>query len=299
MRQTPETWSVFTDPETGTLRTRVPLLAIGTYDDVTTMDGNIAFRLPGTVQVINPPADLLERFLGAKTEQQLVRFAKRYGPLDPPGLRAEMAALRARVADLRRELGQPVADEGHYRESLASWHQFRWELDFLLALAAKIREGEDVLHDPLDECRQNGVKAVDKQAELMKAFEVPREDWLHQSKSMRRARAAAFVAWQSETLVSRTGLQPAIVPVGERFQFVMASSKGPSLRSALVAQFLAAATGSGFASCNSCGRVFVPTRRRPAFGKRRYCPDCGRTAALRDAKADYNRRQRENGRKKG
>ena len=61
---------------------------------------------------------------------------------------------------------------------------------------------------------------------------------------------------------------------------------------ALIVQLMSAATGSALAICSACGTFFVPLRRRPAFGKRRYCRACGRTAALRDAKADYRARLR-------
>ena len=70
---------------------------------------------------------------------------------------------------------------------------------------------------------------------------------------------------------------------------------GLSLSGALTVQLMTAMAGSGFALCSSCGEPFVPKRRQPAFGKRRYCPRCGRPAALRDAKATYRAKLRARG----
>ena len=47
--------------------------------------------------------------------------------------------------------------------------------------------------------------------------------------------------------------------------------------------------------CSACGHFFVPRRRRPAFGKRRYCRACGRAAAVKDANADYRAKSRKLG----
>src|SRR5262249_44348925 len=67
---------------------------------------------------------------------------------------------------------------------------------------------------------------------------------------------------------------------------------GVSLFGALTAQVMSAATGSTLALCSACGNFFVPQRRKPAFGKRRYCQACGLRAAWRDAAADYRAAKR-------
>jgi len=42
-------------------------------------------------------------------------------------------------------------------------------------------------------------------------------------------------------------------------------------------------------ACSECGKAFMPTRQ-PTQGKRAFCLDCGKPAALRHASQDYYRR---------
>lgn len=53
---------------------------------------------------------------------------------------------------------------------------------------------------------------------------------------------------------------------------------------------LAAALGgsAGFAFCSGCSEVYE-TKRAPAPGRRHFCPNCGRTAAVRQAQARFRR----------
>jgi hypothetical protein len=60
-----------------------------------------------------------------------------------------------------------------------------------------------------------------------------------------------------------------------------------------VMQFADRRLPTGQAECSSCGVLFSPLGRNVAMGRRRYCVDCGRPAALRDAKAAYRARQRQ------
>ena len=106
-----------------------------------------------------------------------------------------------------------------------------------------------------------------------------------------------------ERYVRHCGLRPALTFEWHRnwkdsrielvFQDARADlmSFGLSLFGALTVQLMSAATGSAIAICSACGHSFVP-RRRPAFGKRRYCRACGRAAAVRDAVTDFRTRQR-------
>ena len=61
---------------------------------------------------------------------------------------------------------------------------------------------------------------------------------------------------------------------------------GGTLFGALAVQLVLLASGSdGVYRCSGCGSPFVPTGRRPAAGRRRYCADCReRGAPVRDAK---------------
>lgn len=53
----------------------------------------------------------------------------------------------------------------------------------------------------------------------------------------------------------------------------------------------AAARSEALAMCSSCGRPYLP-KRRPAAGRRSYCPDCGLKAARRDASRAHRSRKR-------
>ena len=66
-----------------------------------------------------------------------------------------------------------------------------------------------------------------------------------------------------------------------------------SLLGGLALQLAFAVSGAdGLALCSSCGRPFTP-KRRPAAGRRAYCPTCGVRAARRDAQRDYRRKAKE------
>jgi hypothetical protein len=67
---------------------------------------------------------------------------------------------------------------------------------------------------------------------------------------------------------------------------------GGSLFGALAVQLVLLASGSdGVCRCSACGSPFVPTGRRPAAGRRRYCADCrARGVPVRDAKRVHRAR---------
>jgi hypothetical protein len=66
-----------------------------------------------------------------------------------------------------------------------------------------------------------------------------------------------------------------------------------SLFAALATQLLlVVGRRRGLAICSSCGTFYTP-ERRPAANRRRYCDECGPSAARRDASADYRARQRQ------
>jgi hypothetical protein len=229
---------------------------------------------------IRPPANLLERFLKARSDAALFRFAQSFGPLTTPNW-------------------LKVWDTG-FRESLPFWRRFQWELDYLLGIAATLREGLDINGDPRDAYEQHGIQ-LEPYVSFLSLADLGRGEkptWNEHAKSRRQAMASRVFLWRVGVLTQSCELRPTLIETvsGERrFDLVFqtgSSGFGMSLRGALSAQFLAAATGSGFAVCSACGRCFVPQRRRPAFGKRRFCHECGRAAALRAAKASWRDRER-------
>ena len=49
----------------------------------------------------------------------------------------------------------------------------------------------------------------------------------------------------------------------------------------------------GLAICSGCGNPYMRKGRKPQAGRRNYCPDCGITAALRDAQRERRAKKRE------
>lgn len=73
----------------------------------------------------------------------------------------------------------------------------------------------------------------------------------------------------------------------------------PSLFSALgIELMLAVSRSDQLEVCTSCGNPF-PAQRRPRPGQRRYCPACGRDAAVRDAARAYRARKADEAKKGG
>ncbi len=270
----PQPWEQLADPETGQLVTRVPFDALFVTTSVEVDSGNLVFNVFSAIERIRVPADLLEKFLGAKTDERRHRFAQRFGALLEPSAAAY--------------------ESGRHREPFEIWDRFQWEFSYLLGLVAAVREGADVVRDPADDYAVRGLRIIrgGTLSDLLK----PRT-WRERSRAERRELAAAVIQQRTWFLVNISRLRPGLVAERTlgKFRFVLQGGNhaGTSLLGAITGQFLVTATGSGFASCSACGNVFVPKRRQPAFGKRRYCAQCGRTAALRHAKAEYRKRERE------
>jgi hypothetical protein len=54
---------------------------------------------------------------------------------------------------------------------------------------------------------------------------------------------------------------------------------------------LAVSSTEGLAICSACGMSYIP-KRRPRVGEKHYCQACGRAAAIREASANYRRKNR-------
>lgn len=68
--------------------------------------------------------------------------------------------------------------------------------------------------------------------------------------------------------------------------------EGHALMGALAVQLLGAVSRTGgITACSNCGAPYMPTRQ-PRAGNNRYCPDCGRRAAVRDAARRHRQRKR-------
>ena len=293
-------WDALTDPDTGRLRASVPLDALLLAERVEVVDAALVFDWRLGFNYIKPPSTLLEQFLGLRTDAGMLGFARRFGPL---GLSEHAVGPAPQPFNHRRE---------RQRESLAEWHKYQWEFNALLALAGALREQRSPARELIEELERRGLVSPEHQ-ETIGSILKPGPSlpsvlggWSEMPASGRLRFARAYLQSRTATFVQACRIRPVLVPGEDEpywtpsrftllFQDAVADGRHwfrLSLFGALTVQLLAAATGSGYAVCSSCGSVFVPRRRQPAFGKRRYCRRCGRRAALKDAKADFRVRQR-------
>ena len=299
----PTAWEGLTDSETGQLRSSTPSDRLGVPgrveidgDDLVFYwdDGGVTFEGddasidgPATLRFLTVPATLLERFLRLRSDENVVKFARRFGPLMPRGLYAED----------EKATGRP----GEHRESLREWRQLQREFNAVLALVAAVREKKSPAEQTFMELHTLGaLPAVDQ----LTHNNPPRilQEWRHYSLSERLTAARSIFMKKIKTYSRYCALRPNLIlkstRTGVRFDLVFQDARadflgcGLSLFGALTVQLMSAATGSALALCSGCGDFFIPRRRRPAFGKRRYCRACGRTVAVRDAVTDYRDRER-------
>src|SRR5207247_1519999 len=190
------------------------------------------------------------------------------------------------------------------RESLHNWRRYQPEFNGLLALVAAVREKESPAKETFAEFHALGILPSVSSLTVSRLDNPPPilEKWASCSLSDRLTTARLVFMNRIATYVRHCGLRPALTlelkRTGPRFELIFQDARadlvgcGLSLFGALTVQLMSAATGSALAICSACGNFFVPRRRRPAFGKRRYCGECGRAAAVKDAKADFPSRLR-------
>jgi hypothetical protein len=227
---------------------------------------------------------LLEEFVGlAEAEDSAIpKYARRWSvlglckhnlPMGHPQLCPPSAARRdskfLEVIPKDQNLGvselgvcRPAENErGEHIESLAAWR-------FYAKTANEILKQAEALH----RAAKNNTRVQRKR--LSTAWQQIRsliDDWL-------------FIApMQVGCMLQRGRLTVGLKPVNEL----------SSLSAVVAAQTLSFATrSSGLTTCSACGRLCLPSLRIQE-GRRRYCSNCGRRAAQRDASRDYRSRRRE------
>ncbi len=281
------------DPNTGRLAKPLRTDAMPIPSGVQLRGATLAFSWKAANHA-TAPGDILERFLGLESDTAILAFARRFGPLriDPTDAKRYVLKLCDEGLDsLLSDVQQPA------QESIQTWRGCQGQFKALIRLAASLREDDRPSRDALAELYSLGV--IDLEAQIDASY------WDKLPSASQRIGAGLVLLLHVQTLATVTGLKPALtIPNwGERdarlemvFQDATgsgANSLGLSLFGALLVQLMSAISGSGFATCASCGKPYVP-RRRPREGERHYCRACGRSAALRDAKAAYRQRHRDN-----
>lgn len=295
-------WKALTDPDT--LR-----LARPTAADRLAVPAAVEFKKEafyfrwGEPRLVPVPADLLERFVSARDDVALFRFAKRWGPL---GIDCYAHGCRINVL-----LTRPSRTE--HMEAVRSWRYFRRQFNALLGLASGLKDNDglsfqyaiferlDWTGTALDAAAIGGM--VSRWDKWKQHPRLPATQRRLMAEQPRRVAIWALDFWTAR-LVAACGLHPALRFDEERkashvalvFQdarSAQSSAWGLALISALTLQLVSAVSGTGFASCSECGEVFKPSRR-PAQGRRRFCQECrDGGAAVRAAKAAWRGRERQ------
>ena len=305
MTRTNRDWDALADAETGRLDRVMMQDVLVRPPGVERKGAALIFETPlpwdflatvmskrGVVEVPTVPVrrDLLEKFLGLSTDQAVLRFARLYGSIRGYGasdyavLAENSPILTSPDRILRRSrAGDP------FEEPFEVWYRCRDRFDAVLALAAGWKEGNPD-RAVLERIAALGIKDVNPK--------------MLNTVATRQREAAWTLSWWANWAGRSAQLRPSLrfhhsgrqrqsVDLLFRDGFSDTYGIGISLHGALVVQMLGAISGSGFVTCSSCGSAFMPSRR-PTQARRRYCRDCGRRAALRDAKAAQRERERGN-----
>ena len=248
-------------------------------------DGSgIVFDFTSKIRAVRPPQGLLDRFVSSRSDAELVWFAKRFGPLAlfpslPGTVHVPDPARLADFCDL-------------HREELASWRRIQTQMKTAMALVASYHSD---MAPPIEDLRAfNDSTGGAFVIESVLGSAAKSNKW-------RQALGLRAGIFYTRALARSCRLTPALrVERNGRtdivFQDAISVSAGArwgmSLPGALTVQLLSSFAGASLVLCSSCGKAFVPHGRWPAVGRRRYCPECGHKAALRDAKKAYRQRIR-------
>jgi hypothetical protein len=281
-------WQTLCDPQSGRLGRPAAPDALMVPDKVDISGSTIAFAL-ASEHFTRTPSHMLEQFIEAESESAIVSFAKRYGPL-------ALFKSRSRGEEFIHPDPKRLAKvrEQHliHTEQIEWWRLWQARFRLILNMAAHYRESTAPTADEFRQVLQIRPFLAGINADAFDPSRLSSAALIHG--------AAFLVSLYTATLVKACGIRPGLhpdfeSPVALRFELAFQDNSsltsGISLIGALTVQLLASAAGSGFSVCSACGKPYVP-RRRPAAGRRQYCPSCGRAAALRDAKAAYRARLR-------
>jgi len=242
----------------------------------------------GSWQLVHPHPGILESFirLAEAPAERILQFARRFGIL---GLKKATDKPKSNgYANLDEPYGDdygysvleiPEISEGRCGEPLRNWRFWARKFDAALRIASAFTEGRyapaECWHvifsgkygPPAPGYRCPSPEVTDKDI-----FEGVRAEFYGQIETWLRLGNVGLRidGWEGPTLAFGTD----------------------ALFSGLVLQLAAACCGSdGFAMCSCCNTPYAPTRQ-PVAGKRHYCRECGRRAAVRAAVRAHRDRQR-------
>jgi len=221
-------------------------------------------RVPRSVRAGRGMLEGFVRLADDETGDRIAAYARRWGFLDlcEHGLPASHNPAPGWCRPLSLDEGEPV--EG--------WRRWAGQARAILAILARLSAGEP----GLDEDWQRvfaGSRLV--------------APWWREG----TAESADGDRWRVRSVINDWtvlgNVRPWLVDYGPHLVI-----GGGGLFGALAVQLVLLASGSdSVCRCSACGSPFVPTGRRPAAGRRRYCADCReRGVPVRDAKRDHRAR---------
>jgi transposase-like protein len=236
-----------------------------------------------------PDANLLTDFLRAAEgqEKHVLSFAGEWGPLSLP--------LDPRTLDtLSRPEYWPLPGqsihcewpEGGYRETIEVWRSHARRAVSLLHIASALHQGDFGEQEDWD--RVYPAFAGEKLVWARVDEEQMTPHWKAHYLALEWARVRDAINQWLET----TAVRPKLFIAAPSGQHVAVGGNG--VLGAVGAQILYAVCRThGMESCSACGVLYLP-RRKPAVGRRRYCPTCeSGGAAARDATRAYKQRRAE------
>lgn len=292
------------------VRRRVPIGTLVVPKLLGARDGVMLFR---TVQHIKPNEckevsvrpGLLKEFLEETTDQGVVTFAKKYGPL---GLFDETASTDPQ--ELSETIGIPDAQHmgssglGFHREHVLWWRAYRTEFAFLLRLMQFVR-GRPV------QIPEDAIHYVNSRGLFfpvpMLGSDLQRRGWdlwaSWKDHHVKVAAAREYLTRRLNQLILWSTIQPVLVelePSAEKtqttpFDVEFRCDRGLTLFGALTIELLAAVLDRGWRLCGTCGSMFVPQHQQW-----RSCPPCMNEGEPDKAKREaYNLRQRQSPKRAG
>jgi len=245
--------------------------------------GRILFDFTSPVDWKKPQSDLLERFVSAQSNADLLRFAKRFGPL---------ALFHTKNGSRWPDPGR-LADfcDPHYEE-LNDWRRCQQQMRAVLHLMTTLQLNDTPTIQALSDFNEmvGGAFVEPKVLEAAKS-----------NAAWRRKLAQGAVLFYTRALANACRITPALRPKKTTLEIVFqdaivpvpgSSRGGLSLPGALTLQLMSAFAGTAITLCTACGRAYLP-KRRPAANRSRFCPDCGIRAAWRESKRKARDPERE------
>lgn len=230
--------------------------------------------------------DMLSSFLRLATAPpgQIEHYARQWGVLGicEHSLPAGHAAFPSEGPIGRKEWCHPMGyGDGWFYEPLEAWRRFSREALALLNVAAMLHHGRP--------------GASEDWAVIYARAEKTEHRWWEGSKKRWLSFERAELVKKINEWLAMGNVRPSFGwhgPGSVTSIHLAAAEPAHGLFGALAVQLmLAVARSDGLAICSACGSSYFP-RRRPSAGRRHYCENCGRGAAVRHASATYRRRRK-------